>query len=63
MNEYRITWEIDLHANTPEEAARAARAIQLRADSMATVFEVTGADGTPHRIDLDEIDQEASATA
>jgi hypothetical protein len=38
--EYRVRWEIDLTANGPVDAARQARAVQLRADSLATVFDV-----------------------
>lgn len=41
MPEYRIKWEIDIDAATPEEAAEKARAIQQNPESAATVFEVT----------------------
>lgn len=37
---YRVTWTIDLDADTPREAAQRARDIQLSAESTATVFEV-----------------------
>lgn len=57
MNLYTVTWDIDIEADTPEDAARQAREIQLRADSIATVFQVY--DNDAHRtiaIDLTEID-------
>jgi hypothetical protein len=38
--EYRVRWEIDLHALGHLNAARKARDIQLRPESIATVFEV-----------------------
>lgn len=40
MREYRVTWEIDLTANSPKDAARLARDIQLDRDNLATSFEV-----------------------
>lgn len=39
---YLVTWRIDICASSPREAAEKARAIQQRADSIATVFEVVG---------------------
>jgi len=41
MNEYRVTWEIDLEADDAVAAAWQARRMQLRSDSIATVFDVT----------------------
>jgi hypothetical protein len=41
MPEYRVRWEIDVDADTPEEAAREALAIQRRQPSEASVFTVT----------------------
>ena len=38
--EYRIRWDIDLHAISHVDAARQARSIQLRPESLATVFDV-----------------------
>lgn len=49
MKTYLVTWEIELDAETPEAAARAALAIQRDPNSLATVFNV---DGTA--IDLEE---------
>ena len=40
MAEFRIRWEIDLSAHSTHDAARRARHVQLRPDSLATVFEV-----------------------
>lgn len=54
-SEYRITWTIDVSARSPEEAARKAREIQLRKDSIADVFEVRSGKDV-HRIDLSELD-------
>ena len=51
MKSYRVTWNIDIEADTPEDAARQAREIQLDPTSMATVFDVASHDGTT-RIDL-----------
>lgn len=42
MAEYRVLWEIDLEADTPEQAAEMAREIQARDGSTATVFTVMG---------------------
>lgn len=57
MTEYRVTWEIDVDADSPEEAARKALAAQrrpLREDG-AHVFTVKTANTHPVDIDLDEI--------
>jgi len=40
MAQYRVTWEIELDADTPEDAAREALAIMRDPDSIATVFTV-----------------------
>ena len=49
MKLYRVTWFIDLEAETPKAAAGLAREIQLDPENEATVFEVTALneDGTP----------------
>lgn len=41
MNCYLVTWQIDIEAETPRDAARAALAIQHNTLSIATVFDVT----------------------
>lgn len=38
--EYRVTWDIEIEANSPREAAEEARAIQLDPDSEAVYYEV-----------------------
>lgn len=50
----RVVWEIDVEADTPEEAARQALAIQRDLQSTATVFDVTDAAGNTVQIDLEE---------
>lgn len=41
MSHYRVTWDIDLEASTPEMAARKALEIQRNPESTATVFDVS----------------------
>ena len=59
--EYRVKWEIDVTADSPEEAARLARAMQTSPDTTATVFDVTpvlerpAKTPTTVRIDLAEL--------
>ena len=43
--EYRVTWVIDLDAESFEDAARLVRQIQLEPDSLATHFIVRGRHG------------------
>ena len=54
MPEYRVTWEIDLTADSPYEAAQQALAIHRKPDSIATVFEVHG-EGRSVTIDLEDV--------
>lgn len=42
MQDYRVTWTIDVTADSPEEAARIARDIQQDAASLPPVFDVDG---------------------
>ena len=44
--EYRITWMIELEAESPEAAARQALAIHRDPQSLATIFDVTDAQGS-----------------
>ena len=37
---YVVKWEIDIEANSPEEAAKKALAIQRNSESIAVVFDV-----------------------
>jgi len=41
MNSYRVVWEMDMDAATPEEAAEKALRVHRKVDSIATVFKVT----------------------
>jgi hypothetical protein len=41
MTTYRVTWEIDIEADNPTDAAREARKIQRDLESTATVFAVS----------------------
>lgn len=56
MPEYRVTWEIEVDADGPWEAAEQARAIQLDRQSTAVVFTAQRRDGSlePVTVDLDE---------
>lgn len=54
--EYRISWEIDVDATSPEDAARKARAIQLDPESVADVFDVRSSGGAIVSVDLSIID-------
>ena len=51
---YRVTWQIDLDATSPEVAAEKALEIMRDATSWATIFEVQehGAGGAPVTVDL-----------
>ena len=40
MSTYRVIWEIDIEADSPDEAARVAQAIQRDQDSTATCYTV-----------------------
>lgn len=55
MGTYRVRWEIDIDADTPQEAAEKALAVHRDPDSIATVFDVH-AWGTDEsvRVDLSE---------
>ncbi len=62
---YKVMWEIDLMATSPEDAARKALAVQRDVNSLATVFQVsryitsTGL-ASIGAIDLSAIDDERS---
>ena len=55
MTEYRVTWEIDVEAATPRDAAVQARRIQCDPRSLATVFTVRRSTGDEIEIDLEEM--------
>lgn len=54
MKSWRVTWEIDIEADTPREAAEQAQAIQRDVMSIATVFRVVPGDDVETVVDLDE---------
>ncbi len=45
MKTYRVSWEIDIAADSPRGAAEKAQAIQRDPESLATVFDVIEMDG------------------
>ena len=53
VNHYRVSWIIDIWADTPEDAARLALVTQRDPDSIATVFEVSDC-GNVHHIDAED---------
>jgi hypothetical protein len=55
---YHVTWEIELSAVSPAQAAQKALAIQRNPESYATVFDVADGAGNLTRIDLAEISSE-----
>jgi hypothetical protein len=57
---YVVTWEIELDADSPVEAAKLALAIQRDPNSIATVFKVFVGEDTPTTIDLTEEQERGS---
>lgn len=59
MNRYLVTWQIDIEADTPREAARLALDVQRDHTSIALVFDVRQ-DGEDEatRVDLAEADED-----
>lgn len=51
---YLVTWEIDIYADSPREAAEKAWGHMRAPDSIANVFEVIDANGVGTIIDLSE---------
>lgn len=49
--EFRVTWEIDIDADSPEKAAEEARRAITDPETLATVFTVKGDDGREFTID------------
>lgn len=56
MDEYTVTWVIQVSADSPEEAARRAKAKMQNPDTIADVFGVTTPGGDEVVIDLSMID-------
>jgi hypothetical protein len=52
METYRVVWEIDIDADSSEEAAETARQYQIATDTTATVFDVRDKAGKLTRVDL-----------
>lgn len=52
MASYTVTWEIELDAESPVEAARIALETQRDRDSLATVFSVVDEEGNMDQFDL-----------
>jgi uncharacterized membrane protein len=50
--EYKVTWTIDLDADSPEDAARRALEIHRNPESWATHFEVRNRQGRVQEVDL-----------
>ena len=55
MSRFVVTWEIDVHADTPQDAAREAWETMRREDSTANVFDVLDESGDCTRVDLEEL--------
>lgn len=49
---YRVRWEIDVDADSPQEAAKTALVIQRDPESWATVFDVIWYFGNKVRLDV-----------
>ena len=54
MPHYYVTWDIDVDANSPKEAAEVAQATQRDPVTMATVFQVMDETGKTITIDMEE---------
>jgi len=52
MVNYKIKWEIDIEADSPEEAVGKALEIQRDVESLANIFEVTDSEGNVKEIDV-----------
>jgi hypothetical protein len=51
--QFRVIWEIDIEADNPKAAAQEARALQLRMNTSATIFDIwEPVARTMHRIDV-----------
>lgn len=56
MKSYSVSWEIELDAETPQDAAREAWKIMRLTDSSANCFTVCDDEGNVTRIDLQKED-------
>lgn len=55
MTEYFVRWTVEIDADSPEEAAKIARGMQLDPKSVATVFNVSTDEGDGAYIDLGQM--------
>lgn len=58
MPTYRVLWEIDVDANTLEEAVARTKEIQLDPNSEANFFTVTDEEGKSIQIELIDMDNQ-----
>lgn len=58
MKEYTVGWQIEVFADSPEDAARQAKRLQAAEDTTADVYEVgeVGSDADSVVLDLSRID-------
>ena len=61
MPTYLVTWEIDIDADSPREAAEKALAIQRNPESTATVFQVLEQDTENDTETIDPVSDEEEA--
>lgn len=61
MNEYRVTWTIEVEADSPQQAAEMARDAQ-EPGTHATVFEVFDTFGTVTKVDVASVADAARTT-
>lgn len=57
MAHYVATWQMEIEADSPEDAARQAWEHMRRPDSTANVFDVIGEGGGTARVDLTELEE------
>jgi hypothetical protein len=55
---YLVTWEIDIYADSPREAAEKAWGHMRAPDSTTNVFNVVNRDGDKTRVDLMEDEED-----
>jgi hypothetical protein len=58
MPEFNVTWEINLDADSPQDAAKKALEITQDQSSLATVFSVTDQAGNQTKVDVRELPSE-----
>ena len=61
MPEFRVKWEIDIDADTPEKAAKQALEHMRNPASIATVFDVIDEHGNTTVVDLEQEDGECES--